>query len=109
MKFQKSLPVLRTASAVLMLSLLGACVVAPAPGPYVEMAPPPPRVEVVGVAPAPGYFWIGGFWGWEGGRHVWHEGRWEAPRAGYHWAPHAWVREGGGWRQHEGHWESDRR
>ena len=94
--------------AVVSASLLGACVVAAPPppgGPYVAMAPPAPQVEVVGVAPAPGYFWIGGFWGWEGGRHVWFPGRWEAPRPGYRWVPHAWVREGGGYRMHEGHWE----
>jgi len=32
--------------------------------------PTRPQYEVVGVAPTPGYIWIGGAWFWEGGRHV---------------------------------------
>ena len=88
---------------------LSACVVVPARpyggGEYVAVAPPRPVVEVVGVAPAPGYFWVGGYWGWVGGRHEWRPGYWEAPRAGYRWVPHAWDHEERGWRTHEGHWE----
>jgi len=92
------------------LALLSGCVVAPLPGPYygpaeVAVAPPPPQPEVIGVAPVPGYFWIGGYWGWSGGRHTWYPGRWEAPRAGYRWAPHQWVQSGRGWREAPGHWE----
>jgi hypothetical protein len=90
-------------------TLLGsACVVTPAPGYYgggvVTVAPPPPQVEVVGVAPAPGYVWFGGYWDWVGGRHVWHAGSWGPGRPGYHWVPHTWVRAGGGWRMSQGHW-----
>lgn len=104
----------RALALVLATASLGACVVAPARpyyggGAYVTVEPPAPRVEVIGVAPAPGYLWIGGYWGWNGGRHEWVPGRWEAPRPGYRWVPHAWVREGGGWRMHEGHWEGERR
>jgi hypothetical protein len=104
----------RAAAAALLLGIaLGGCVVAPAGPPYsyyypgdaVMVAPPAPRVEVEGVAPAPGYFWIGGYWGWAGGRHEWVPGRWEAPRAGYRWVPHEWVHESRGWRSHPGHWE----
>ncbi len=89
---------------------LGGCVFAEPRGPYyasevVTLAPPPPREEIIGVAPAVGYVWIGGYWGWTGGRHEWVPGRWEAPRPGYRWAPHAWVREERGWRLHRGHWE----
>jgi hypothetical protein len=91
------------------VTLLGGCVVrgtvgVPAPVVYVNTAPPPPQVEVIGVAPQPGYVWIGGYWRWDGGRHVWVGGHWSAPRVGYRWVPHVWVREGGGWRLHEGHW-----
>ncbi|HJW26827.1 MAG TPA: hypothetical protein VJ576_18155 [Rhodocyclaceae bacterium] len=90
-------------------AVLGGCVVAP-PEPYyvnqpVMVAPPPPRVEVVGVAPAPGYIWIDGFWGWSGRHHEWHPGRWEAPRPGYAWRPHQWQREGSYWRERGGRWE----
>ena len=88
---------------------LPACVVAPDQGHYVGgvvmVAPPAPRVEVVGVAPYPGYVWIGGYWGWVGGRHEWVPGRWLTGRPGYHWVGYAWVRAGDGWRMRPGHWE----
>jgi hypothetical protein len=104
----------RAIALFLATAALGACVVEPVRPPYyggayVTVEPPPPRVEVIGVAPAPGYFWVSGYWGWAGGRHQWYPGRWEAPRPGYRYVPHAWVREGGGWRLHEGRWEEERR
>jgi hypothetical protein len=107
----KSLRGIKTLAGIAVLSgaLLGGCIVAPAPGYYgggavVTVAPPAPQLEVVGVAPTPGYVWFGGYWNWVGGRHVWVGGHWGPGRAGYHWVPHAWVHEGGGWRMHEGHW-----
>jgi YXWGXW repeat-containing protein len=93
-------------SALLGATLSG-CVVAPAPVPagvVVGFAPPPVRYEVVGVAPAPGYFWIGGAWHWDGGHYAWHAGYWQAPRVGYHWVAHTWVQGPNGWHQHPGHW-----
>ncbi|HXP66961.1 MAG TPA: YXWGXW repeat-containing protein [Steroidobacteraceae bacterium] len=87
---------------------LPGCVVVPDQGHYVGgvvmVAPPAPRVEVIGVAPSPGYVWIGGYWNWVGGRHVWVPGRWDRGRPGYHWEAHAWVREGDGWRMRPGRW-----
>ncbi len=107
----KSMSGLRAGLGALMVagSLLSGCIVAPAPGyyyrgPVVAVAPPPPQVEVVGVAPSPGYVWIGGYWNWVGGRHVWVPGYWGAGRPGYHWVPHGWVHAGGGWRMAPGHW-----
>lgn len=94
-------------AGVLLGAALGGCIVAPAPGPVgvvTYTAPPAPQVEVVGVAPQPGYFWVGGAYFWEGGRYAWHPGYWQAPRAGYRWVPHAWVRSGNGWRMAPGHW-----
>ena len=38
---------------------------------YVGIAPPVPIVEVVPAAPGPGYYWIPGYWIWDGGRYVW--------------------------------------
>ena len=97
-----------TIPATLVL-LLDGCVVVPAERHYyrepVMVAPPPPREESVGPPPTTGYVWIGGFWNWEGGRHRWVEGHWEAPRHGHHWVPHQWGREGDHWRLHEGHWD----
>jgi len=75
-------------------------------GPYIETAPPEPQVEVIGTAPYPGAVWTNGYWGWEGGRHTWHNGIWVRPRQGYVWQPHRWEPRGGrygfvrgGWRR----------
>ena len=103
--------------------LLSACVVAPYPayrgaydrpvpagGPYddsvavVDVAPPAPYVEVIPAIPYPGAVWIGGYWGWSGGRHAWVPGRWDRGRPGYGWRPHAWANEGGRWHLHGGGW-----
>ncbi len=76
-----------------------------APAPVVAYAAPPPaQEEMMGVAPAPGYFWISGVWLWEGGRHIWHPGHWNAPRAGFVWVPHAWHQVGNAWHLTGGHW-----
>lgn len=95
-------------AALLAAVLSSGCVVAPARGYYgrgvVEVAPPAPPYEVVGVAPFPGAIWIGGYWGWNGHRHVWSPGRWEAPRRGYRYEPHMWTPEGRGWRERPGRW-----
>jgi len=48
---------------VLSMALAG-CIVVPDQRHYaggvVMVAPPPPRVEVIGEAPTPGYVWVGG-------------------------------------------------
>jgi hypothetical protein len=106
--------VLAAALAASGAALVG-CVVAPAyparPGYAAEygevaVAPPPPQYEVIGVAPYPGWFWIGGYWTWQVNRHVWVGGHWEAPRQGYRWQPHHWEPIGGGrgWREVPGRW-----
>ncbi len=101
----------RVGALLLSLALVG-CVVVPADGyyggPVVGVAPPPPRAEVIGVAPYPGYFWIGGYWNWTGHRHDWVGGHWEAPRPGYHWVPRQWSQDRDGWRLHGGRWEHGR-
>jgi len=45
----------------------------------VGIAPPAPEVEVVGVAPHPGWVWQPGYWNWQGDRHVWVNGAWVEP------------------------------
>jgi hypothetical protein len=96
--------------------LLAGCVVAPVgyyddygreyygAGEVVEVPPPAPRYEVIGVAPVVGHIWINGFWGWRGGRHHWVPGRWAAPRPGHHWVSPHWGRAGNGWRLNRGYW-----
>jgi len=99
-------------AGVLVSCALSACIVAPAPGyggsEVVAYAQPPAlQVEAVGVAPSPGFFWIGGGWLWQGGRYVWGPGHWQAPRPGYRWVPHTWRRVGNSWHSQPGagHWQ----
>jgi hypothetical protein len=85
---------LGAATLISVLGLTSGCVVAvrPAPVVYTQPAyaeptgevvvdsdPPPPQYEVVGVAPGPGYLWIGGYYHWYGNRWVWYRGHYEMP------------------------------
>lgn len=96
-------------AAVIVAGILGlsACVV---PGPYygggygygsgpdvvVDTPPPPPQYEAVPPVPYVGAVWIGGFWDWRGGRHVWVPGRYDHGRPGYIYHQAGWSRDGGG-------------
>ncbi len=93
-------------AGVLLAGTLSGCVVVPAEpaGVVTYAAPPPVPYETIGVAPVPGYFWVGGTWFWEGGRYAWHPGYWRAPRPGYHWVPHEWHANGNAWHMSPGHW-----
>lgn len=82
----------------------GGAYAAPAPAVVVVDAPPPPYAEMVPVAPYPGAVWIGGYWGWSGGRHTWVPGYYERPRPGYRYEPHRWESQGGRWHLRVGGW-----
>ncbi|NMC70719.1 MAG: BcpO-related WXXGXW repeat protein, partial [Myxococcales bacterium] len=73
----------------------------------VSVAPPPPRVEVRGVAPAPNYVWIEGSWSWRNDQWVWVEGRWVPPRAGYTWVAPRVERYGEAYRYNPGYWRPE--
>lgn len=62
----------------------------------VGVRPPPPRVVVV-PAPRRGYVWAGGYWRWNGHRHVWVDGYWMRARPGWTWAPAHWEERRGRW------------
>jgi hypothetical protein len=69
----------------------------------VNVAPPPPRVEVVPPARV-GYVWAPGYWRWNGHKHVRAHGYWVRGRPGYRYEPHAWVQQNGHWHFQEGGW-----
>jgi len=70
------------------------------PGP-----PAPLAYGVVGVAPAPGYVWINGFWDLRGGNWAWVGGRWARPPHPHaRWEPDRWERHGSHWRHTGGRW-----
>ena len=70
----------------------------------VGVVPPAPRYEVV-PAPRPGYVWRQGYWGWEGNKHVWHNGDWMKEHQGERWTADRWEHRGDHWYFHEGHWD----
>jgi hypothetical protein len=96
----------RIAAGVLVLS--GAILTATAsaaPRIYVRIGPPAPIVETRVVAPGPGYFWVPGYYTWDGGAYVWAAGRWQLPpRPRARWVAAHWVREHRGWYFVEGRW-----
>ncbi len=105
--------------AALASATLSACVVTPYPRPtygyagggtviVADRAPPPVYVETAPPLPYEGAVWLGGHWGFEGGRHVWVPGRYEHARAGYGWAPHQWVAGDGRWHLRGGEWTQRR-
>src|SRR5437764_2441180 len=65
---------------------------------YVRVAPPPPRAEVYGYAPGPGYVWAPGYWAWDGGRYHWRSGSWvRRPHARANWVPGRWEHNSRGY------------
>lgn len=77
---------------------------APAPITVVEQSPPAPIVEVVPVAPSPDYYWVPGYWRWNG-TWVWVGGRWSVrPWHGAVWLGGHWGRHGRGYIWVGGRW-----
>jgi len=73
----------------------------------VATAPPPPQVEVQGVAPSPRHVWTPGFWQWNGVRHVWSPGHWqEPPQVGMSWEPAHWDNRNGHYFFVDGRWRA---
>jgi hypothetical protein len=75
---------------------------------HLNIAPPPPRYEVI-PAPRAGYIWSPGHWQWSrsAGRHVWLPGHWERVRAGYVYRAPRWVERGGRWYYETPRWDRD--
>jgi len=71
--------------------------------------PPPPRHERVIEEVRPGWFWVPGFWYWEGHRHHWAKGHWERERPGRRWIPARWEDHDGRHHYEPPRWERDDR
>lgn len=71
---------------------------------FAPVAPPAPRVEVMGVRPSEHHFWAPGYYRWNGREHLWHGGGWYLERPGYtYYGPH-WAPYGNRWLYHRGYW-----
>ena len=99
---------IRTRVFVLAAALAAAVTALPAAardsvGLYVNVGPPPPRVEYV-PASRPGYVWAPGYWNWNGHKHVWVKGHQIRNHHGERWVPERWDQHDGRWRLEHGHW-----
>ena len=74
---------------------------------YVDVAPPPPRYEVV-PAPRVGFVWAPGVWEWRNGRHAWVGGHWVRERRGMYWHPDRWEQADNRWAFKRGSWDRER-
>jgi hypothetical protein len=85
----------------------GAVAVAtPPPEVVIVQAPPPPQREYILERPSVHHVWIGGHWGWHGGRHVWVGGRWDLPpRSNVVWVEPRWERRDRGYIFMDGYWQ----
>ncbi len=71
----------------------------------VVQEPPPPRSEVVGVAPSSAHVWVPGYWQWTGRKYVWHGGHWEKrPTTGATYVEGHWEKQPQGWVWVPGMW-----
>jgi hypothetical protein len=71
----------------------------------VNFAPPALPVYEQPPVPGPGYLWIPGYWGWDGGDYYWVPGTWSfAPVTGYLWTPGYWGWGNGAYLWHAGYW-----
>ncbi len=70
----------------------------------IDVAPPPPRVEVV-PAVRVGYVWAPGYWNYSGHQHVWVNGRYIHDHHGHHWVNDNWEQRGTHWHHDAGHWD----
>ena len=69
-----------------------------------EAPPPLPEYEQP-PAPADGYLWTPGYWGYGGGGYYWVPGTWvQPPTVGVLWTPGYWGFAGGVYGFHAGYW-----
>jgi hypothetical protein len=73
---------------------------------HLNVAPPPPRYEVVPQLGA-GYVWSPGYWEWRGGRHVWVPGSAIRARPGHVYHAPRWVQRDGRWHFQGPRWDRD--
>jgi len=87
---------------------LGALACGPAEyGVSVGFGPPEFRTEVAVESPGPGYFWVPGYYDWDGANYVWVQGTWVRPPHEYDvWVAPTYERRGDRFMYHRGHWRN---
>jgi hypothetical protein len=77
------------------------------PGPEIFVQVPPPPVRVEREVMRPGYVWTPGYWRWDprANHHVWIGGSYVPERSGFVWVPGRWVQgPNRGWHFQPGYW-----
>jgi hypothetical protein len=78
-------------------------------GVEVGFAPPEFRAEAAIDTPGPGYFWVPGYYDWQGGNYVWISGQWvRPPHESETWVAPRYERRGSHYMYYRGHWRGDR-
>ena len=71
----------------------------------VGFAPPAIPIYTQPYCPGPGYYWVPGYWGWNGFDYYWIPGYWAfPPRIGLYWTPGYWGYDGGRYFFNDGYW-----
>jgi hypothetical protein len=71
----------------------------------VGFAPPAIPIYAQPYCPGPGYFWVPGYWAWNGFDYYWVPGYWAfPPRIGFYWTPGYWAYDGGRYFFNDGYW-----
>ncbi|CAN5504511.1 hypothetical protein BH20VER3_BH20VER3_15860 [soil metagenome] len=74
-------------------------------GVSVTFAPPAIPIYAQPYCPAPGYFWVPGYWGYGPYGYYWIPGSWvRPPRIGLLWTPGYWGYSGGRYLFNDGYW-----
>jgi hypothetical protein len=72
---------------------------------YIGIAPPVPVIETVQPPPGSNYYWVPGFWVWDGHQYVWRHGKYMVrPWSTAVWVPGHWAHHVRGWYWVPGHW-----
>ena len=99
-------------SALFAAGMLGAVTLPPpaaaAVDIYVNVGPPPERIETVPTLRR-GYVWAPGYWDYRGNRHHWIKGRQVRAREGHYYEPNRWVERDGRWNLERSRWHKGRR
>ncbi len=89
----------------LLIASLTACYYPVRGGVRVGFGPPEFRAEVALASPGPGYYWVPGYYDWNGGRYAWVAGSWaRPPHERAVWVAPRYERRGRGWYYHRGFW-----
>ncbi len=102
--------ILRTSTLAATLALCLVATAASAQVIYVPSGPPPPQEETPQAGDSSLGEWTPGYWFWNGMRHLWMPGRWQArPEAQCRYVQARWVPRGGRWMFMQGGWRCGRR